>query len=114
MKLRNKRTGRVVNFRHIAFDEPEDDRENYRYSSLAEFNDEWEDYKTTEPLIKDEKIRDIIRLWTKVNDVVGLTYNAGENSLTDIFRNEISFNGCLGLEDGCFYTTKELCGEEEK
>ena len=55
MKLRNKKTGRIVNFRHIAFDEPKDDRENYRYSSLAEFNEEWEDYKPKEPLIKDEK-----------------------------------------------------------
>ena len=67
-----------------------------------------------EPLIKDEKIRDIIRSWTKVNNVVGLTYNVGENSLTDIFRNEISFNAYLGLEDGFTYTTNELCGEEEK
>lgn len=67
-----------------------------------------------EPLIKDENIRDIIRSWTKVNDVVGLTYNAGENSLTDIFRNEIHFNEVLGLEDGGFYTTNELCGEEEE
>ena len=62
----------------------------------------------------DEKIRDIIRSWTKVNDVVGLTYNAGENSLKDIFRNEISFNTCLGLEDGSTYTTNELCGEDEE
>ena len=84
-----------------------------RYKTLAELNEEWEDYKPAEPLIKDEKIRDIIRLWTKVNDVVGLTYNAGENSLTDIFRNEIDFNEMLGLEDGGFYTTKELCGEEK-
>lgn len=67
-----------------------------------------------DPLLDDEKIREVIRLWTKVNGVVGLTYNAPENSLTDIFRNEISFNEMLGLEDGCFYTTKELCGEEEE
>lgn len=73
-----------------------------------------EEYTPKETLIKNKEIRKIIRLWTKVNDVVGLTYNVGENSLTDIFRNEISFNGYLGLEDGCFYTTNELCGEEEE
>ena len=66
--------------------------------------------KDLDVLIKNKEIRKIIRLWTKVNDVVGLTYNADENSLTDIFRNEIHFNEMLGLEDGCFYTTKELCG----
>lgn len=71
-------------------------------------------HESKEPLIKDEKVREIIRLWAKVNGVVGLTYNAPENSLTDIFRNEISFNGCLGLDDGCFYTANELCGEEEE
>ena len=114
MKLRNKRTGRVVNFRHIAFDEPKDDREKYSYASLAEFNEEWEDYDPKEPLIKEDKIRNIIRLWTKVNGVVELTYNDPENSLTDIFRNEISFNGWLGLKDGSTYTTKELCGESEE
>lgn len=73
-----------------------------------------EEYTPKESQIKNKEIRKIIRLWTKVNGVVGLTYNAPENSLTDIFRNEISFNGCLGLEDGCFYTTKELCGESEE
>lgn len=74
----------------------------------------WEEHDASaEPLIKDEKIREIIRLWAKVNSVVGLTYNDAENSLTDIFRNEITFNGWLGLKDGETYTIAELCGEEE-
>lgn len=89
-KLRNKKTGDIF------------------------YPDDWEEFEPAETLIEDKKIRDIIRLWAKVNGVVGLTYDAVENSFTDIFRNEISFNGCLGLEDGCFYTTKELCGEEEE
>ena len=124
MKLRNKKTGEIVdlakrgllksdNDNHIIV-YPEGTLKYYAYNSLAELNEEWEDYAPKEPLIKDEKIRDIIRSWTKVNDVVGLTYNAGENSLTDIYRNEISFNACLGLEDGSTYTTNELCGEEEE
>ena len=73
-----------------------------------------EEYTPEDSQIKNKEIRKIIRLWTKVNSVVGLTYNAGENSLTDIFRNEIDFNEMLGLEDGGFYTTKELCGESEE
>lgn len=94
--------------------ESEDGSEIATYSTIEELLEYWETYKPKEPLIKDDKIREIIRLWAKVNGVIGLTYNAPENSLTDIFRNEISFNGCLGLDDGCFYTTKELCGESEE
>lgn len=96
------------------------DEDNHRYVPIAQADGiiDTMDYEPgsepTEPLIKDEKVREIIRLWAKVNGVVGLTYNAPENSLTDIFRNEISFNGCLGLDDGCFYTANELCGEEEE
>lgn len=124
MKLRNKKTGEIVDTTEwtffcdagaISIENDEDANKEFRYGSLAELNEEWEDYAPKEPLIKDEKIREIIGLWAKVNGVVELTYNDPENSLTDnIFRNEISFNGCLGLKDGCFYTTNELCGEEEE
>lgn len=118
MKLRDKKTGEIMDLECITiFDRPDkydtgDAIEEFY--TLSELNEKWEDYKPTEPLIKDEKIREIIRLWTKVNDVVGLTYNATENSLADIFRNEIDFNEMLGLEDGGYYTTNELCGEEEE
>lgn len=92
------------------------DVDNHRYLPVEQADGiiDCMNYHPKEPLIKDEKIRDIIRSWTKVNDAVGLTYNVGENSLTDIFRNEISFNGWLGLKDGKEYTIDELCGEEEE
>lgn len=117
MKLRNKKTGEKVSKIDVS--------EDYGaiwvmgnvpkiYRSLAELNEEWEDYKPVEPLIKDEKIREIIRQWTKINGVVGLTYYEGENCLEDIFRNEIHFNQLLGLEDGRFYTASELFGEEKE
>lgn len=66
-----------------------------------------------EPLIKDKKIREIIRTWMLVDDVSELTYIVDENSLQDIFRNSISFNRVLDLKDGEHYTIEELCGEEE-
>ena len=71
-------------------------------------------YKHEKPLIKDKKIREVIRLWAKVNDVYELIYDESEDSLNDIFRNTICFNGLLGLEDGKTYTIAELCGEEEE
>jgi hypothetical protein len=82
--------------------------------SIANLTEDWEDYKPTEPLIKDEKIREITRLWAKINGATELKYYEGENCLEDIFRNEIHFNQPLCLEDGKTYTTDELCGEEEE
>lgn len=127
MKLRNKKTGETE---YLIFSSypvsgdivleymDENAKSGYseycRYRTLAELNEEWEDYKPSEPLIKDERVRKVVRAWTKVNDVVELTYNDPENSLTDIFRNEITFNGWLGLKDGEHYTIEELCGEKEE
>lgn len=66
-----------------------------------------------EPLIKDEKLRGIIRSWATLNGVTELKYNIDENSLTDIFRNTISFNHLLDLQDYYTYDIIELCGKEE-
>ena len=117
MKLRNKKTGEVVD--EISkvglvwnrFGSPDGIG---MYDSLAELNEAWEDYKPKEPLIKDEEIREIVRAWAKVNDATKLKYNYGENSLDDIYRNEITFNMGLGLKDSGEYTIAELCGEEEE
>lgn len=68
---------------------------------------------SAEPLIEDKEIREIVRPWAKINGATELTYDADENSLKDIFRNEIHFNQALGLEDGKTYTTEELCGTPE-
>lgn len=73
----------------------------------------WEEHDASaEPLIKDEKIREIIRPWAKVNGATELKYYEGENCLEDMFRNEIHFNQALGLEDAKTYTISELCGED--
>lgn len=118
MKLRNKKTGRVVNFRHIAFDEPKDDRENYRYSSLAQFNEEWEDYKPKEPLIKDEKVRKAVRAWAEVVPSAQVRYDHNDGRFythSDYIQPySISFPIRLGLEEMTDYTIAELCGEGEE
>lgn len=120
MKLRNKKTGRVVNFRHIAFDEPKDDRENYRYSSLAQFNEEWEDYKPAEPLIKDEKVRKAVRAWAEACGLSYVIYKQASNEFYDPdTRGAFAIKFKLipvevYLEDGECYTIAEICGEDEE
>lgn len=125
MKLRNKKTGEIIDLEEgritdsgygsaILLSPVAAIPEAYTYTSLAELNEEWEDYKPKEPLIEDKEIREIIRAWAKANDATKLKYNYDENSLDDIYRNEITFNYGLGLKDGGEYTIPELCGEEEE
>lgn len=122
MLLRNKKTGQVKKMWKdnicLSFGDC-----NNVYYSLAELNEEWEDYKPKEPLIKDEKIRKAVRAWAEADDL-------------DIFRvqNE-HFNECKiigyteGINKASFigfqttiahadnkkqYTIDELCGEEKE
>lgn len=123
MKLRNKKTGEITDLSKNGFIKSDNDDhiivyqegtlKYYAYNSIAELNEEWEDYEPSEPLIDNEEIREIIRAWADVNDAGKLKYNYDENSLDDIYRNTITFNRGLGLKDGHSYTIPELCGEEE-
>lgn len=128
MKLRNKWTGEIVEF--ISIDLVDDSEieftcakvnghENaWSYRSLKKFNDEWEDYKPKEPLIKDEKIRKAVRLWAEAN---GSLEDIKVHSLTagtrfSIENYDIEFLGYFiyDLEYNKTYTIAELCGEEEE
>lgn len=67
-----------------------------------------------EPLIKDEKIRNIIRAWADENDSMRVVYYSPKNELADSYGNSISFNLIFReLNHGAEYTIAELCGEEE-
>ena len=139
MKLRNKKTGEIE---EISFDtyyengkykrlclnvldlnSPDDYRCIAGYNSLAELTDEWEDYKPTEPLIKDEKIRKAIRAWSEADDLDNfrvqnqhfneckiIGYTAGINKASFIgFQTTIAH-----ADNKKLYTIAELCGEEEE
>ena len=120
MKLRNKKTGEIIKDAQYRNYSTKDGFVistaigKYSYKSLKEFCEDWEDYNPTRPHIDDEEIREIIRAWADVNDAMILKYNDDENSLDDIYRNTITFNKGLGLEDGRKYTIPELCGEAEE
>ena len=100
MKLRNKKTGKI-------------------YTLSDDFLDklyyEWEDYKPTEPLIKDPKIRKAVRAWAEANDIERVQYLYDGNILW-FDDNEIDFKHLepLALELNVYYTIEELCGEEEE
>lgn len=96
MKLRNKKTGRILEAEKILFgngrigDALEWNTYQPAVSSLAELNKEWEDYKPAEPLIKDEKIRKAIRAWLAIQGqpivAAAITCNKDEDGF---------FNYCL-------------------
>lgn len=113
MKLRNKKTGEIFDWREdtmpygLGLPHPK---------SLAELNEEWEDYKPAEPLIKDENIRKAVRAWAEANEFkrdYKVKYCWSSNTLTS-WQADIEFNGNIeDLEGGKEYTIAELCGEEE-
>ena len=119
MRLRNKKTGEVKKMWKdnicLSFSDC-----NKVYYSLAELNQEWEDYKPAEPLIKDEKIRKAVRAWAEANEISqaqfdryisGFSASDDEHNILSM----ISFDGFVFMfVDGKIYTIAELCGEEEE
>ena len=129
MKLRNKKTGEIVEtdcmfgvsvpttktFGCKSYDQIA------AYNSLAELNEEWEDYKPAEPLIKDEKIRKAVRAWAEANGLKNVAFEDYDDEniyfIDRDYEPQIWFpkKSILVnyLDDGKTYTITELCGEEE-
>lgn len=126
MKLRNKKTGEIIEFLSIDLmgDEIEftyvkaNGHENsLSYRSLEKFKEEWEDYKPVEPLIKDERIRKAVRAWAEANDFMNEieVHSLTAGTRFSIENYDIEFLGYFiyDLEDSKAYTIAELCGDEE-
>ena len=133
MKLRNKKTGEIVDV--SSFDTREfslgicyfSDKyeERIAYNSLADLNEDWEDYTPQEPLIKDDdkKRRKLLRDWANVNEILGVKYHnlrGGGGSYFEFEGGEFTQGYAImfadifeGLEDSKYYTIPELCGEED-
>lgn len=126
MKLRNKKTGehgeyQVVSAGYLIRVRNCDTNESYLYDCIAGFNDNWEDYKPIEPLIKDEEIRKAVRAWTEVNGVKQVIVEKDFSTYTfypaDTDRVSISVwtePSLSNLSKDKTYTIAELCGEEEE
>lgn len=152
MKLKNKKTGVIIDsnewtiqsgYLYITISNDNDSTIFYKYESLAELCEEWEDYKPAESLIKDEKIRKAVRAWLDIQGQSIITIsilNTGKDN--DGFYNYTIYgyidyarienfkaikNTNLTAIDFKFrskkkykfiehheYTIAELCGEEEE
>ena len=128
MRLRNKKTGEVFeSFRSEPIDlyfysnehEGKDMIDRKTYQSLAELNEEWEDYIPAEPLIKDEKVRKAVRAWAEANGVGTVLYKednyrfyADDTEIGSMIESE-NIPEYIGLRHEHRYTIAELCGEGE-
>lgn len=116
MKLRNKKTGEIVEYDSIGFRKGQSngwDDFIPNADSLAALNEVWEDYKPAEPLIKDEKKRKAVRAWAEATNTTTVKYWGGaiESEQNDSY---IEFADFVMDECGDNYTIAELCGEEEE
>jgi hypothetical protein len=120
MKLRNKETGKIRNFEFVAitkgmgaeFAEYAHNAPVLICRSIDQLNEEWEDYKPTEPLIKDEKVRKAVRAWAEACDVEKCHYDGDGDFATRWHGIKLDCSQ-IELDEG-HYTIAELCGEEEE
>ena len=119
MKLRNKKTGKVFDLECITlFECPSENLIGDsvdEFYSIAELNEEWEDYKPADPLIKDEKIRKAVRAWA-VAESDDCYYGIDDTTLKNGSGDHIEFwsRPFKDLTPYAHYTIAELCGEDEE
>lgn len=116
MKLRNKKTGEIIDCKEILILREDSDGiwQAGQGNSLAELNEEWEDYKPKEPLIKDEKIRKVVRAWAELSGVDKCHFEHDDGSFAGKWYGISLPTSKYGedIESG-FYAIAELCGEWE-
>ena len=113
MKLINKKTGGLANCDPI---EVKTDAGFHDYYSIAELNEEWEDYVVDGPLIKDEKVRKAIRAWYEALPLDGfadkrILFKYGYFCIGIYSIDCGNYVALEGIKER-FYTIKELCGDE--
>lgn len=131
MKLRNKRTGEIIEgkcFTDIV-KKLHERGDVLCYDSLLNvglFTEYWKEidsYEPKEPLIKDEKIRKAVRAWAEANRTkyvwvstalkgIDITQDFEHLQLTE-YKQNITFE-CEAYFESGNYTINELCGEEEE
>lgn len=120
MKLRNKETGEITEATITVCkwtNDYEDMLTEAEYENISDVMRDWEDYTPKEPIIKDEKFRQVVRGWADYNGVEEafyFTYGDGRSRL-DASTASISFyNELRDLKEWKKYTIAELCGKEKE
>lgn len=118
MKLKNKKTGEIKEFDSVNVLKNSDcTLAEFVYHSLAELNEDWEDYKPAGPLIEDDKIRKAVRAWAEALNIeyAEIIHDGSNCEVASYFCGlSIEFDEtAIDIKDG-HYTIAELCGEEEE
>jgi hypothetical protein len=116
MKLRNKKTGEIIGSIEIYVVGTNEDLVILPFNCIDELNDEWEDYKPAEPLIKDEKIRKAVRAWADADgadEKIYLTIDENGSRFANKYGGYIEFAFQIDMDER-LYTIVELCGEEKE
>lgn len=120
MKLRNKKTGEIEDLECITIFECSSKTLGISESidefyTIAELNDEWEDYKPKEPLLKDyPNEMEAIRAYG-CSPLRFHRYARKGYSTFNFCTHYISFSRLFeNLKDGETYSIAELCGEEDE
>lgn len=129
MSLRNKKTGKIIDGCFVVCEYNDGERFSVKdkpvFDSLAELNEEWEDYQPKEPRINDEDARDAVYSWAsklQIHQVKCKIAIRGLGVVVTTFRacslhSEpiIEFTSLdANVANGARYTIAELCGEEEE
>ena len=127
MKLRNKKTGEIWEIPKMRYPTAQEDDisffamlgtkgELFCYRSITDLTEDWEDYKSAEPLIKDEKIRRAVRVWWEtVPDTITdkrVLYKKNQDLAVGVYTIYCGAIYPETLEIGKMYDITELCGEE--
>lgn len=129
MKLRNKKTGEIIDLDEWSFDTYNDmfylargdaEGDNIEYfKSFADFMSKYEDYTPAEPPIKDEKIRKAVRAWAEAGGIekvlsYGDYFWIGFRSTNaeSYWKFECNYTDASEFQEHEEYTIAELCGEE--
>ena len=116
MKLRNKKTDEIKEGVEITI---WIDREGiHKFGSIDQLNEEWEDYTLKEPLIKDPKIRKVLRAWAEMfnfkDEFRYMKLHGVNGNFIGCHQFSIDIPNIEGLQEYKCYTITELCGEEEE
>lgn len=116
MKLRNKKTGEIIEGKIEIPSYGEYAWRQYNFDSIAELNKDWEDYTPKEPLIKDDKVRKAVRAWYDLNtnkDFAVFCEDACTLSIAHSARIEFLEKVFGNIKRDYGYPITELCGGEK-